>query len=108
MIVSKITSKGQVTIPKKVRDFLNVDAAGKIEFTLLEDGKVMVTSRQTSATALFGILKHRKPDRTVSIEDMDEAVRERRRKKLISFDRKLQKAFPDFVSGGKPADSSSH
>jgi antitoxin PrlF len=81
MFVGKITSKGQVTIPKKVRDFLNVDASGRIEFTLIEGGKVMVSSRRNSAKPLLGMLKHRKPANPVSTENMASAILERRRKR---------------------------
>jgi antitoxin PrlF len=43
MIISKITAKGQITIPKKIRDFLKVNTSDTIEFTLLEEGKVLIT-----------------------------------------------------------------
>ena len=81
MISSKITSKGQVTIPKKVREFLNVDAFDNIEFTLIENGKVIVTGRRNSARALFGMLKHKKQPKPVSIEKMESAIHERRLKR---------------------------
>ena len=84
MISSKITSKGQVTIPKKVREFLNVDTYDNIEFTLVEDGKVVVTGRRNSAKALFGMLKHRKPSKPVSVEAMETAIHERRLKRNSS------------------------
>ena len=81
MIVAKITSKGQVTIPKKIREFLDVDAQDRIEFILLEKGKVLITSEQNSAGALFGMLKHRKQAEPVSVEGMDAAIRDRRKKR---------------------------
>jgi antitoxin PrlF len=81
MYISKVTSKGQVTIPKKIRELLNVAAFGKIVFSLLENGKVLVTNEQNSAKALFGMLKHRKPSTPVSVEEMKSAVRERRSKR---------------------------
>ena len=77
MIVAKVTSKGQVTIPKKIREFLEIDAQDKIEFTLLEKGKVLITSEQKSAKALFGMLKHRKKAELVSVEQMDAVIRDR-------------------------------
>jgi AbrB family looped-hinge helix DNA binding protein len=83
MIISKISSKGQVTIPKKIREILNIDVSGKIGFTLLENGKVLITSEQNSAKMLFGILKHRKPSKAVPVEEMKAAVRERRCKRIL-------------------------
>jgi AbrB family looped-hinge helix DNA binding protein len=37
-----VTSKGQVTIPKKVRDFLGIRPGTVVEFRL-EDGRVVLT-----------------------------------------------------------------
>lgn len=81
MIIAKVTSKGQVTIPKKIREFLDIDAQDNIEFTLLEEGKVLITSEQNSARALFGMLKHRKQNAPVSVEEMDAAVLDRRKRR---------------------------
>lgn len=38
-----ITSKGQITLPKPIRQALGVDAGGKVDFELREDGQVVVT-----------------------------------------------------------------
>lgn len=38
-----ITSKGQITLPKPIRQLLGVDAGGKVAFDLLEDGRVIVS-----------------------------------------------------------------
>ena len=78
MLNSTITSKGQVTIPKKIREFLKVGPSDKIVFTPIEDGKVLITTRQIPASALFGMLKHRRPGRPVSLKEMDSAIRKRR------------------------------
>ena len=59
MITGTISSKGQITIPKKIRELLKVDTSDKIVFIPIEDGKVMITIKQNPATALFGMLKHR-------------------------------------------------
>jgi antitoxin PrlF len=81
MITSKITSKGQITIPKIIREYLEVDTSDTIEFTMLEEGKVLMTSEKKSATALFGLLSHRKLKEPVSPEAMDAAIKDRRRKR---------------------------
>ena len=41
---STMTVKGQVTIPKAMRDFLNLAPGDKVEFTYLEDGGIRVTA----------------------------------------------------------------
>lgn len=38
-----VTSKGQVTIPKRVRDFLGIAQGSAVEFELAEDGRVVLT-----------------------------------------------------------------
>lgn len=37
-----VTSKGQVTIPKRVRDRLNIKPGNEVEFELAEDGRVVL------------------------------------------------------------------
>ncbi len=81
MIASKITSKGQITIPKKIRDFLNVDVSDVIEFTLLEDGKVLISSEKKSAEPLFGMFNHKKRPKPVSLAEMEKAIHDRRKKR---------------------------
>ena len=81
MEISTISSKGQVTIPKKIRDFLNVRTFDKIAFIPLNDGQVLITTKQNSATSLFGMFNHRKPKKPVSIEEMEALIRVRRAKR---------------------------
>ena len=78
MITSTVSSKGQVTIPKVIRDFLKVEKFDKIVFIPLEDGKVMITNKQIPASELFGLLKHRKPKQPVSVEEMESKIHKRR------------------------------
>ena len=78
MITSTVSSKGQVTIPKKIREFLKLETFDKIVFIPLEDGKVMITNKPAPVTDLFGMLKHRKPQKPVSVEEMESKIRKRR------------------------------
>ncbi|MBY4674339.1 type II toxin-antitoxin system PrlF family antitoxin [Burkholderia multivorans] len=41
--LATITSKGQITLPKPIRQVLGVDAGGKVMFDLREDGQVVVS-----------------------------------------------------------------
>ncbi|MFH0725933.1 MAG: type II toxin-antitoxin system PrlF family antitoxin [Pseudomonadota bacterium] len=83
MIASKITQKGQVTIPKKIREFLNIGTSDKIIFFPLDEGQVLVTTERKSPEALFGLLKHRKKEKCVSIREMDMAIGENRQKRNL-------------------------
>lgn len=55
MITGTVTSKGQITIPKKIREFLDVGTSDKLVFTPLENGKVLIASKRNPASSLFGI-----------------------------------------------------
>ena len=67
-----ITSKGQVTVPKKVRDQLHLKAGDRIEFLVDEDGTVRVVPVTAKVTELKGMVP--KPGRAISLEEMDEAI----------------------------------
>jgi AbrB family looped-hinge helix DNA binding protein len=75
MFISTISSKGQVTIPKKIREFLQLGTYDKIVFIPIDDGKVLITNKQNPARALFGMLKHRKRKKLVSIEEMNRSIK---------------------------------
>jgi AbrB family looped-hinge helix DNA binding protein len=78
MITGTITSKGQITVPKKIREFLQLKQSDEVVFIPLEDGKVLMTNKRLPPEALFGLLKHRKQSKAVSISKMEEAIRQRR------------------------------
>lgn len=40
MASATITTKGQVTIPKEIRDYLNLDTGSKVDFVIDENGIV--------------------------------------------------------------------
>ncbi len=64
-----MSSKGQVTIPREVRDRLGLQAGDKIAWSLLSNGTVVVRPKTRRLTDLVGILT--KPDQpSVSIETM--------------------------------------
>jgi AbrB family looped-hinge helix DNA binding protein len=68
---SAITSKGQATIPKAVREYLKLKPGDRVKFFFHPDGTVVLLPR-LPATALRGMLKSRRG--SVSVEEMNEAV----------------------------------
>jgi antitoxin PrlF len=46
-----VTSKGQVTIPKPVRDRLNIKPGSQVEFELAPDGRVVLVKAGKKPTA---------------------------------------------------------
>lgn len=51
-----ITTKGQVTIPKEIRDYLNLDTGSKVEFVIDEQGMVKIIPLNVPIQSLSGIL----------------------------------------------------
>lgn len=68
---SAITSKGQATIPKAIRDHLGLKAGDRLKFFVHPDGSVVLLPKRP-ATILRGIVKARR--RKVTLEAMDKAV----------------------------------
>ena len=48
MAFATVTSKGQTTIPKEVRDAANLKAGDRIHFTVLENGTIIVRVKNRS------------------------------------------------------------
>ena len=72
MFESKITVKGQTTLPKVVRDSLAVKAGDRVRYVILDEGALIIPVRPTSR--LFRSLKYDGP--SVSLEEMDSAAAE--------------------------------
>ncbi len=75
MASATITSKGQVTIPVKVREALGLDSGDQIEFVEIDKGKFAIVAATRSIRELKGILRDRRR-KAVSIEEMDRAIAE--------------------------------
>ena len=75
-----VTSKGQVTIPKPVRDHLKVDAGDRLSFVVQADGTVVVRPIVRDVRELAGVL-HRPGTAPVSVESMPDGVAARMRAK---------------------------
>lgn len=73
MPTATLTSKGQVTVPQKVREHLKLSAGDKLDFVIAGDGTVHLRVVSGSVRRLFGFLK-RPEQRAPSIEEMEEAV----------------------------------
>lgn len=69
MSVATMTSKGQTTIPKDVRDGLGLKPQDQLHFTLLPDGTVIMRAKRRSIAELYGAL-HRRGRKPLTVEDM--------------------------------------
>jgi antitoxin PrlF len=66
---STLTSKGQTTIPKQIRDSLGMKAGDRMTFTLMPDGLVLMRLKTTSVMKLAGSL-HKKGRKPVPIDQL--------------------------------------
>lgn len=72
--VSTVTQKGQVTIPKSVRDNLHLVTGDRVEFVLNDRGEVVIKPVTRKVVEVAGLLSKYKKSHPVSIEEMDQAV----------------------------------
>jgi len=69
---SALSIKGQATIPKEVRERLNLKPGDKVKFFFHPDGHVVILPK-LPASALKGMVKSRRLN-PPTIEEMDEAI----------------------------------
>ena len=91
MVQARLTQKGQVTIPKAIRDYLHLNTGSEIDFVIDgergsrlgsisnhrvdENGEVKMIPLNISVETLSGIL-HREGMKAVSLADMEQAISE--------------------------------
>lgn len=75
MSTATLTSKGQTTIPRKIREYLRLRPGDRMEFIIGEDGRVVVIPISVDAAELAGILP--KPKTAVSLARMRKIIRKR-------------------------------
>ncbi len=69
-----LTAKGQVTIPRQVRERLRLRSGHKVEFTVESENRAVLRPSATRLSDLAGIFS--RPKRRVTIEGMNKAVRQ--------------------------------
>lgn len=74
MTESTITIKGQTTLPKAVRQVLDLEPGDRLRYIILDDGQVRLM-RARPVASLAGVLA-REGQRPVSIDEMDAAIAE--------------------------------
>ena len=71
-----LTSKGQVTVPKAIRDLLRLGTGDRVDFVVREDGTVVLRPATVHVRELRGFL-HRKGIKALSVEQMNAIIRRR-------------------------------
>ena len=84
MSVATITSKGQVTLPKDVRDKLHLKAGEKIDFRVDENSEsAIIIPLNKSVDDVFAILSLKKTGKSISSDQMDAAIKEKLKKEYL-------------------------
>lgn len=77
MPASSVTSKGQTTIPKKIREHLKLQPGDMVDFVIEEGGKVILEPATVDISELEGILHRPRLKRVSCTGDMMKAVKRR-------------------------------
>jgi AbrB family looped-hinge helix DNA binding protein len=80
MPIATLTSKGQITLPKTIRDRLRVDTGDQIDFVVNERGDIVVRPVSLDIIELKGLLK-RPRHHGVTVEKMNAAILRRHSRK---------------------------
>ena len=71
-----LTSKGQLTLPKAIRNLLRLGAGDRVDFIVKDDGTVVLRPATVDVRELKGLL-HRKGLTPLSVEKMNAIIRRR-------------------------------
>lgn len=72
-MLAVVTSKGQLTLPKGIRERLGLEAGSRLDFSVNEQGWLLARPVTNTALGLAGLLR-RPGHAAVSLQAMDEAV----------------------------------
>jgi AbrB family looped-hinge helix DNA binding protein len=70
-----LSDKGQITIPKDLRDRLGLQPGSKIELTMVAQGTIQLKAKPRGSAGLAGLLR-KAGQRPIPIEEMNQAVGE--------------------------------
>jgi len=76
MTMATITTKGQITIPKSVRDSLKLHSGDKIEFIVTDKMEAVMRPISKKVDEVFGRL-NRPGMKAVSVEELNQAIKKR-------------------------------
>ena len=85
MSEAKMTSKGQITVPKDVRLKLNLKPGDRLLFIVEDDGAVLLRAANRDISLLIWILPP--PKRRATLEELDEAITQAAADDALGHDR---------------------
>jgi len=81
MVQATLTTKGQITIPKKIRESLKLHTGDKIEIIVTEKREAIIRPISKKVDDIFCKL-HRPGRKTVTLEAIGDAIRNRMKDKF--------------------------
>lgn len=77
-----VTSKGQVTIPKKFRDILDIDAGDKIKFELknIDGESCLIISKESNFSYLLKEMQKEAKKQNLDKKELNQLIEETREK----------------------------
>ncbi len=76
MSTATITTKGQITIPKDVRESLSLKTGDKLEMIVTDNKEAIIRPISKSVEEVFGML-HNPEQKTITVQEMNDAIRKR-------------------------------
>ena len=73
MSTTTVTSKGQLTLPKEIRDRLGLKAGDKLSCSVVGDGEIVMRRKTLDVSDLVGLLHV--PGKRAAIEEIDDAAK---------------------------------
>lgn len=72
-MLAKLTSKGQLTLPKALRERLHLREGDRVEFVVHDDGRVEMIPVTSPVSNLKGMVP--KPARALTLDEMEAAIK---------------------------------
>jgi len=85
MSEARMTSKGQITVPKDVRLKLNLKPGDRVLFIVEDDGAVRMRAANKDISSLIGILPP--PKRRATLDEIDESIQRAAVARALGHDR---------------------
>ena len=76
MATATITTKGQITIPKAIRESLMLSAGDKIEFVVIDKREALIRPVSKKVDEVFGML-HKQDRKAFSVDEMNKKLRQK-------------------------------
>lgn len=67
-----LTSKGQITLPKALRERLGLSTGDRVDFFIEDEQSARLVVKHFPVSRLKGMLS--KPEQAISLEEMDKAI----------------------------------